>query len=78
MSLVTKTDANTADDVGITSGNQALRVSMLNVGQGDGNTSFDRPAMLVIKANDFWGVADSRFNTFETVRANPSPVQRLN
>ena len=27
--------------------------------------------MLVIKANDLWGVADSRFNTFETVRANP-------
>jgi hypothetical protein len=72
ISLVTRSDTNTADDVGITSGNQALRVSMLNVGQGDGDTSFDRPASLIIKANDFWGVADSRFNTFETVRADPS------
>ena len=72
LSLVTRTDANAADDVGITSGNQALRVSMLNVSQGDGDTSFDRPASLIIKANDFWGVADSRFNTFETVRADPS------
>jgi hypothetical protein len=71
ISLVTRTDANTEDDVGITSGNQALRVSMLNVGQGDGNTSFDRPAMLTIKENDLWGVADSRFSTFEMVRANP-------
>ncbi len=72
LSLVTRTDANTADDVGITSGNQALRVSMLNVSQGDGDTSFDRPASLIIKANDFWGVADSRFDTFETVRTDPS------
>jgi hypothetical protein len=72
ISLVTRTDANTADNVGITSGNQALRVSMLNVGQGDGDTSFDRPASLMIKATDFWGVADSRFDTFETVRADPN------
>jgi hypothetical protein len=72
LSLVTRTDANTADDVGITAGNQALRVSMLNVSQGDGDTSFDRPASLIIKANDFWGVPDSRFDTFETVRADPS------
>jgi hypothetical protein len=72
LSLVTRTDANAADDVAITSGNQALRVSMLNVSQGDGDTSFDRPASLIIKANDLWGVADSRFDTFETVRADPS------
>ncbi|HVT29348.1 MAG TPA: PEP-CTERM sorting domain-containing protein [Lacipirellulaceae bacterium] len=72
ISLVTRTDANTGDDVGITSGNQALRVSMLNVHQGDSGTSFDRPVALVIKPTDFWGVADSRFNTFETVRSNPS------
>ena len=45
---------------------------MLNVGQGDGDTSFDRPAMLMIKENDFWGVADSRFQTWEMVRANPT------
>jgi hypothetical protein len=71
ISLVSKSDANTADDVGITSGNQALRVSMWNASQGDGDTSFDRPAMLVIKANDFWGIADSRFDTWEMVRDNP-------
>jgi hypothetical protein len=71
ISLVSRTDGNTADDVGITSGNQALRVSMWNRSQGDGDTSFDRPAMLVIKANDFWGIADSRFDTWEMVRENP-------
>jgi hypothetical protein len=71
ISVVRRNDANTADDVGITSGNQALRVSMWNASQGDGDTSFDRPAMLVIKANDFWGISDSRFDTWETVRANP-------
>ena len=72
ISLVTNTDGNTADDVGITSGNQAMRVSVWNVGNGGEDTSFERPVMLTIKANDFWGVADERFNTWETVRANPS------
>jgi hypothetical protein len=71
ISLVTKNDANTADDDAVTSGNQALRVSMWNVGHGDGNTSFDRPAMLTIKERDFWGVTDSRFQTWEAVRAAP-------
>ena len=71
ISLVSRTDGNTADDVGITSGNQAMRVSVWNVGNGGGDTSFERPVMLTIKANDFWGVADERFDTWETVRANP-------
>jgi hypothetical protein len=72
LSLVTNTDGNLSDDVGITSGNQALRISMRNVGQGDGNTSFDRPAALFIKAVDFWGIADTRFQTLEMVRDAPS------
>jgi hypothetical protein len=75
ISLVTNTDDNLEDDVAITSGNQALRISMWNRGQGDGNTSFDRPAMLTIKAQDFWGIADSRYEMFEAVAANPGQFQ---
>lgn len=71
FSTVNKTDGNAADNVGVTSGNQAMRISMWNVGQGDADTSYDIPAVTAIKPNDFWGVADSRYNTWETVRANP-------
>ena len=74
LQVISKTDPSVSagDKLGITSGNQALKISMWNVGQGDGDTSFDRPVMLTIKKNDFYGVSDSRFASFEQVRQNPS------
>jgi PEP-CTERM motif len=74
LQVISKSDPGVSanDKLGITSGNQALKISMDNVGQGDGDTAIDRPVSLVIKSSDFYGNHDSRFDRFEAVRSDPS------